>query len=189
MKEIQTRRLETDHVLVTLYRDLFDSRTPDATVVWRRDIEHHDPTYAFRGQWRKLADRLNWINSHNLRNIQVLTLYPKENLEYLRTIAKLTIEAMKKMFKKDRVIKPENFFNIFCEAISKGIQLQSITQNQVMNFIQQMIYYTQCKEKIGCTNDEIDQLPNEEEVVSDFDSVPSLVTETDYQAEYMDELD
>ena len=37
--------------------------------------------------------------------------------------------------------------------------------------------------------DEIDQLPNEEEVDSDFDSVPSLVTETDYQAEYMDELD
>ena len=156
LKEIQTRRLETDHVLVTLYRDLFDSRTPDATVVWRRDIEHHDPNYAFRGQWRKLADRLNWINSHNLRNIQVLPLYSKENLEYLRTIAKLTIEAMKKMFRKDRVIRPENLvemedFNIFCEAISKGIQLQSITQNQVMNFIQQMIYYTQCREKIDCT--------------------------------------
>ena len=64
---------------------------------------------------------------------------------------------MKKMFKKDRVIKPENLveiedFNIFCEAISKGIQLQSITQNQVMNFIQQMIYYTQCSENIDCTN-------------------------------------
>ena len=108
LKEIQTRRLETDHVLVTLYRDLFDSRTPDATIVWKRDMEHHDPNYAFRGQWRKLADRLNWISSHNLRNIQVLPLYSKENLEYLRTIAKLTIEAMKKMFRKDRVIKPEN---------------------------------------------------------------------------------
>ena len=65
-------------------RDLFDSRTPDATIVWKRDIEHHDPNYAFRGQWRKLADRLNWVNSHNLRNIQVLPLYSKENLEYLR---------------------------------------------------------------------------------------------------------
>ena len=156
LKEIQTRRLETDHVLVTLYRDLFDSRTPDATIVWKRDMEHHDPNYAFRGQWRKLADRLNWISSHNLRNIQVLPLYSKENLEYLRTIAKLTIEAMKKMFRKDRVIKPENLveledFNIFCEAVSKGIQLQSITQNQVMNFIQQMIYFTQCEEKIDCT--------------------------------------
>ena len=156
LKEIQTRRLETDHVLVTLYRNLFDSRTPDATIVWKRDIEHHNPNYAFRGQWRKLADRLNRVNSYNLKTIQVLPLYSKENLEYLRTIAKLTIEAMKKMLKKDRVVKPENLvemedFNIFCEAISKGIQLQSITQNQVMNFIQQMIYFTQCKEKIDCT--------------------------------------
>ena len=101
LKEIQTRRLESDHVLVTLYRELFDSRTPDATIVWKRDIEYHDPNYAFRGQWRKLADRLNWVNSYNLRNHQVLPLYSKENLEYLKTIAQLTVEAMKKMFRKD----------------------------------------------------------------------------------------
>ena len=37
--------------------------------------------------------------------------------------------------------------------------------------------------------DDVDHLPEEEDIDSDFDSVPSLVTETDYQAEYLDELD
>ena len=37
------------------------------------------------------------------------------------------------------IIKPENpiemeDFNIFCEALSKGIQLQAVTQSEILNF-------------------------------------------------------
>ena len=34
MKEINTKRLESDHVLLTMYRDLFDARTPDANIIY-----------------------------------------------------------------------------------------------------------------------------------------------------------
>ena len=37
--------------------------------------------------------------------------------------------------------------------------------------------------------DEVDSFQEEEDIDSNFDSVPSLVTETDYQAEYLEELD
>ena len=45
---------------------------------------------------KKLADKLNWINSYNLRNYQVLPFYTKDNLGYLKII-----EAMKRMFMND----------------------------------------------------------------------------------------
>ena len=50
LKEIQTRRLQSDHVLVNFYRNVFDARKPDDTLVWRKNIEQQDPNYAFKGQ-------------------------------------------------------------------------------------------------------------------------------------------
>ena len=107
MKEINTKSLESDHVLVTMYRVLFDARTPDANIVWNKDIEQQDPIYPFRRRWKKLADSMNWVNSYILLTKQILPLFSKENVDYLKVIAKLTIEAMKNLFKKDRVINPE----------------------------------------------------------------------------------
>ena len=71
---------------------------------------------------------MNWINSYNLRSKQILLLFSKENVEHLKVISKLTMEVMKNLFEKERIIKLEDLmemedFNIFSEAVFKQIQL------------------------------------------------------------------
>ena len=35
-------------------------------------------------------------------------------------------------------------FAVFQETVSRSIQMQTISANQVCNFVQQLIYYSQC---------------------------------------------
>ena len=149
LREFQTKKLESDNLIITNFRNLYDARSPDSNLVWTNQLELTDPSYSFRGYWRQLADRLNQISEFNLKNKLITSFYDLKSQQNLKDTANIAMEAIEKFFIQHGVLKIDNLiwmedFKIFQEAVGRSIQLQTITPNQIYNFAQQMAYYDQC---------------------------------------------
>ena len=149
IQNLHQRSLLSDIITVKTFRDLYDSRTPDSTMMWRRELCRADPTYQFRGRWRQLSDRLNAIGEYTIRANLITPINGNKHAEELKTMADLLIEVMQKMFHQANILEYDDLldmedFAIFQETVSRSIQMQITTANQVCNFIQQLIYYSQC---------------------------------------------
>ena len=149
IQNLHQRSLLSDIITVKTFRDLYDSRTPDSNIMWRREICRADPTYQFRGRWRQLSDRLNTIAEYTIRANLITPINGNKYAEELKTMADLLVEVMQKMFHQANILEYDDLldmedFAIFQETVSRSIQMQITTANQVCNFIQQLIYYSQC---------------------------------------------
>ena len=132
-----------------LFRELCESKTPDSAMMWKRDVCRADPTYQFRGRWRQLSDRLNTIADYIMKSNMVIPITGNKHAEELRTTAELLMEVMEQMFYQADILQRDDLldmedFAIFQETVSRKIQIQAISGNQVCNFIQQLLYYNQC---------------------------------------------
>ena len=137
---LQKRSLRSDLTTVKIFRELFESKTPNSNMVWKRDICRADPTYQFRGRWRQMADRLNTIADYTIKANLIVPITDSKHAEDLRTVADLLIEVMYQMFFQARILQSDDLldmedFNIFQEAVCRTVQLQSISANQICNFI------------------------------------------------------
>ena len=131
------------------YRDLFEARTPESNMMWNRGLCRADPTYQFRGRWRQLSDRLNAIADYTMKSNLVIPLTGDKHADDLRTMADLLTEVMQKMFHQAKILDFVDLldmedFALFQETVSRTMQMQAISANQVCNFIQQLVYYSQC---------------------------------------------
>ena len=149
VRNLHQRSLLSDIITVKTFRDLHNSRTPDSTMMWRKELCTADPTYHFRGRWRQLSDRLNAIGEYTFRANLLTPIDGNQHAEELKTIADLLAEVMQKMFHQANILEYDDLldmedFAIFQETVSRSIQLQLTTANQVCNSIQQMVYYSQC---------------------------------------------
>ena len=141
--------MHTDITVVNTFRELFESKSPDSNMMWNKVICKDDPTYQFRGRWRQMADRLNYIVNYTIRAGLIIPITGSKYAYNLRTMTELLIEVMKKMFYQEGVLEHEDLldmedFALFQETASRAMQLQAISANQVCNFIQQILYYNQC---------------------------------------------
>ena len=150
IQNIHQRSLKSDLTKVKTFRDLFESRTPDSNMMWKRELCRQDPTYQFRGRWRQLADRLNTIADYTIESNLVIPITGNKHADDLRTMADLLMEVMQQMFHQAKILEYDDLldmedFAIFQETVSRTMQLQAISANQVCNFIQhEMVYYSQC---------------------------------------------
>ena len=149
---LHKRSLQSDLTLVRVYRELTEAKTPDSCMVWRKEFCQDDPSYPLRGRWRQLSDRLNHIAEYTIRNNLVVPTTGNKFAEELRDIATLIGEVMHQLFQQAGILEREDLmdmedFWIFQETVSRTMQLQAISANQVCNFIQQILYYTQCTKK------------------------------------------
>ena len=149
---LHKRSIQSDITLVRTYRELTEAKTPDSCMIWRSELCQDDPTYHQRGRWRQLADRLNSIAEYTLRANLVVPTTGEQYAEELRDVAELTTEVMFTMFQKAGILDRDDYFdiddfNIFKEAVSRIIQMQAVSTNQICNFIQQILYYHQCHKK------------------------------------------
>ena len=70
----------------------------------------------------------------------------------LKDMATLIGEVMHQMFQqagileRDDLLDMEDFW-IFQETVSRTMQMQAVSANQICNFIQQILYYNQCSKK------------------------------------------
>ena len=141
--------MHSDITVVNTFRELFESKTPDSNMMWNKVICKDDPTYQFRGRWRQLAYRLNYIANYAIRAGLLIPITGSKYADDLRTMAELLIKVMKKMFYQEGVLEHDDLldiegFALFQETVSGTMQLQAISANQVCNFIQQILYYNQC---------------------------------------------
>ena len=149
---LHQRSLQSDITLVRVYRELTEAKTPESCMVWRNEFCTDDPTYPLRGRWRQLSDRLNSIAEHTIRNNLIVPTTGNQHAEELKDIAALMGEVMYKLFQQAGILEREDLldiedFWIFQETVSRTIQMQAISANQICNFIQQILYYTQCTKK------------------------------------------
>ena len=149
---LHKRSLKSDITTVRIFRELFESKTPDSNMVWKREICKADPTYQFRGRWRQMADRLNTIADYTIKANLIVPIMDDKHADDLRTVADLLIEVMYQMFCQAGILQPNDLldmedFSIFQEAVCRTMQLQTISANQICNFIQQIIYHNQCPRK------------------------------------------
>ena len=149
IQNLHQRSLKSDLTMVKAFRDLFESRTPDSNMMWKRELCRQDPTYQFRGRWRQLADRLNTIADYTIKSNLVIPITGNKHADELRTMGELLMEVMQQMFHQAKILEHDDLldmedFAIFQETVSRTIQLQAISANQVCNFIQQMVDYSQC---------------------------------------------
>ena len=147
---LHKRSLKSDITTVRIFRELFESKTPDSNMVWKREICKGDPTYQFRGRWRQMADRLNTVADYTIKANLIVPIMDSKHADDLRTVADLLIEVMYQMFYQAGILQSDDLldmedFSIFQEAVCRTMQLQSISVNQICNFIQQIIYYNQCQ--------------------------------------------
>ena len=156
IQNLHQRSLKSDLTIVKTFRELFESRTADSNMMWKRELCRQDPTYQFRGRWRQLADRLNTIANYTIKSNLVILITGNKHADDLRTTADLLMEVMQQMFHQAKILEYDDLldmedFAIFQETVSRTMQLQAISANQVCNFIQQMVYYSQCTSQ--CTKE------------------------------------
>ena len=149
IQNLHQRSLQSDIMVVKTFRDLFEARTPESNMMWNRGLCRADPTYQFRGRWRQLSDRLNTIADYTIKSNLVIPLTGNKHAEDLRTMAHLLIEVMQKMFHQAKILDFNDLldmedFALFQETVSRTMQMQAISANQICNFIQQLVYYNQC---------------------------------------------
>ena len=149
MQNLHQRSLQSDLMMVKTFRDLFESRTPDSNMMWKRELCTQDPTYQFRGRWRQLVDRLNTIADYTIKSNLVIPITGNKHADDLRTMGDLLMEVMQQMFYQAKILEYDDLLDIkdlaiFQEIVCRTMQLQAISSNQVCNFIQQMVYYSQC---------------------------------------------
>ena len=92
------RNMHLDITVVNTFRELFESKTLDSNMMWNKVICKDDPIYQFRGRWRQMADRLNYIANYTIRAGLIIPITGSKYADDLRTMAELLIEVMKKMF-------------------------------------------------------------------------------------------
>ena len=151
LREFQTKKMESDQIIINTFRSLYDARTTDSNPVWTNQLELTDPSYSFRGYWKQLPDRLNQISEFNLKNKLVMSFYDLKSQQNFKDTSNIAMEAIEKLFVQHGVLTIANLiwmedFKIFQEAVGRAIQLQTISPNQIYNFTQQMVYYDQCSE-------------------------------------------
>ena len=108
LKEFQAKKTESDSLLISTYKGLYDSRTPEANIVWTRQLETADPSYCFRGHWRQLSDRLNSASEYNLKNKLVTPIFDLKSQQHFKDVADITMEALEKFFIQHGLLKIAN---------------------------------------------------------------------------------
>ena len=89
---------------------------------------------------------------YTIRANLVVPTTGNQHAEELRDVANLTGEIMYQMFKQAGILEREDLldmedFWLFQETVSRTIQMQAISANQICNFIQQILYSQQCHKK------------------------------------------
>ena len=147
---LNQRSLKSDLTVVRVFRELFGAKTPDSNMLWKRDICKADPAYQFRGRWRQLADdRLNSIVDYTIKANLIVPITGEKHAADLKIMANSLIEVMQQMFQQAGILEIEDLvdiedFVIFQETVSRTIQMQAVSANQICNFIQQILYYNMC---------------------------------------------
>ena len=67
LMNLHQRSLHSDITVVRVFRELFEAKTPDSNMMWKRNVCRADPEYQFRGRWRQLTDRLNSIAEYTIQ--------------------------------------------------------------------------------------------------------------------------
>ena len=152
LANLHQRSLQSDIILAETYRSLSEAKSADSCLTWRSTICQDDPSYHLRGRWLQLSDRLNNLVEYTIRSNLVVPTTGKKYAEELREVSTLIGEVMYKMFfqagilEKEDLIDMEDFWS-FQERVCRSLEMQAISPNQVCNFIQQILYYTQCEKK------------------------------------------
>ena len=149
VRNLHHRSLQSEITTMKTFRELCEAKSPDSAMLWKRDLCKGDPTYQFRGRWRQHSDRLNTIAEYIMKSNMVIPITGNKIADDLRTTAELLVEVMQQMFYQADILQRDDLldmedFAIFQETVSRHIQLQTISGNQVCNFIRQLIYHNQC---------------------------------------------
>ena len=149
LMNLHQRSLHSDLTVVRVFRELFEARTPDSNIMWKRNVCRADPEYHLRGRWSQLTDRLNSIAEYTIQANLIVPITGDQHAAELQVMANSLTEVMQHMFLQAGVLEMEDLFDmedfaLFQEAVSRTLQLQAVSSNQVCNFIQQILYYNQC---------------------------------------------
>ena len=109
---LHKRSLKSDITTVRIFRELFESKTPDSNMVWKREICRADPTYQFRGRWRQMTDRLNIIADYTIKANLIVPITDGKHAEDLRTVADLLIEVMYQMFYQAGILQADDLLDM-----------------------------------------------------------------------------
>ena len=128
IQNLHQRSLQSDLTLVKIFRDLFEPRSPDSNMMWKREICRADPTYHFRLRWRQLSERLNTIADYTIKSNLVIPITGNKHADDLRTMADLLVEVMQKMLHQAEILEYDDLldmedFALFQKTVSRTMQI------------------------------------------------------------------
>ena len=89
LMSLHQRSLQSDITVVRVFRELFEAKTPDSNMIWKKNLCSADPDYQFRGRWRQLADRLNSIADYTIKANLIVPITGEQHAAGLEDNGKL----------------------------------------------------------------------------------------------------